>query len=256
MSELDVNPKNVPNRAIDGFAASIELPEGHQLILGELPPGTVVEVATWQGVGRPDDSTNRFLLTADGPGLKKRRLRDSQAIESTQQVSISATAANFVAPEKVNTSHSDSYLGVGINPSESENLVAAVKPNRSNVIKNFGKSAFTVVAIFSVFSVVLNFLGVSVTVPTEGPKTSFGKVSESVVFYKRSTAFENNVALVSSSRIDGVRRVLIGASSNFDSQSIGITTTDGTVLVNPNTIVGKSFLMLPYVGKILKPLFN
>ena len=62
----------------DGFAASVELPEGHQLIIGEMPPGTVVEVATWQGVGRPDESANRFLITTDGTGLRKRELEDTQ----------------------------------------------------------------------------------------------------------------------------------------------------------------------------------
>jgi len=245
-----------PQKPIDGFAASIELPEGHQLILGELPPGTVVEVATWQGVGRPDDSANRFLLTADGPGLKKRRIRDTQAIETTEQISISSTASNFVAPERINTSHKDSYLGVGNIPSDPADVVVTKNAGGSSGLRNFGKGIFTVIAVFSIFSVVLNVLGVSVTVPTEGPKTSLGKVTDSLVLYKRSTAFENNVALVSSSRIDGVRRVVIGASSTFDGQSIGLLTTNGTVLVNPNTIAGKSFLVLPYVGKVLKPLFN
>jgi hypothetical protein len=251
-----VSSENLPQRAIDGFAASIELPEGHQLILGELPPGTVVEVATWQGVGRPDDSANRFLLTADGPGLKKRRIRESQAIESAEQISISSTASNFITPEKINTAHSDSYLGVGVITDEPINAVSDSRTPGSSGLRNFGRGLFTVVAVFSIFSVVLNFLGVSVTVPTEGPKTSLGNVTDSLVLYKRSTVFENNVALVSSSKNDGVRRVVIGASSTFDAQSIGLSTTNGTVLVNPNTIAGKSFLVLPYVGKVLKPLFN
>ena len=256
MSDIEKKPESRPEKAIDGFAASVELPEGHQLILGELPPGTVVEVATWQGVGRPDDSANRFLLTADGPGLKKRRIRESQAIENSEPLIASQELSQIMAPEKVTTAHHDSYLGVGSVSTEREISTMAESSTESSRIKNFGKGLFTVFAIFSIFSVVLNVLGVSVTVPTDGAQTSFGKVSDSLVFYKRSTAVENKVALVSSSKVDGVRKVVLGASTSFGAQSVGLSTTQGMVLVNPNTIVGKSFLVLPYLGKILKPLFN
>lgn len=63
---------------LEGFAASLELPEGHQIVLGELPPGTVVEVATWQGTGRPDETTRRFYMSASGGGLQRRE-RGNQA---------------------------------------------------------------------------------------------------------------------------------------------------------------------------------
>jgi hypothetical protein len=255
MSEIEKKPESMPSKAIDGFAASVELPEGHQLILGELPPGTVVEVATWQGVGRPDDSANRFLLTADGPGLKKRRIRESQALESTQPLSVEPSST-VLAQERVNTTHSQDFLGVhdAGTPKGSE---LELKPAKStNKLVNFGKGLFAFAAVVSLFSVVLNMLGVSVTIPTEGAQTSFGKVTDSLVFYKRSTAVENKVALVSSSKIDGVRRVIVGASTSFGASSVGISTTQGMVLVDPNTVVGKSFLVLPYAGVILKPLFN
>ena len=55
------NFKNLENleKDIDGFAGSVELQEGHQVVIGEMPPGTVVEVATWQGTGRPDESASQ-----------------------------------------------------------------------------------------------------------------------------------------------------------------------------------------------------
>lgn len=40
----------------------IDLPDGQKLVVGNLPNGTVIEVATWRGTGRPDSRTNRMML--------------------------------------------------------------------------------------------------------------------------------------------------------------------------------------------------
>ena len=40
----------------------IDLPDGQKLLVGKLEHGTVIEVATWRGTGRPDSRTNRLML--------------------------------------------------------------------------------------------------------------------------------------------------------------------------------------------------
>lgn len=40
----------------------IDLPDGQKIVLNKLAPGSVIEVATWRGTGRPDSRTNRFML--------------------------------------------------------------------------------------------------------------------------------------------------------------------------------------------------
>lgn len=40
----------------------IDLPDGQKLVVGNLPTGTVIEVATWRGTGRPDSRTQRLML--------------------------------------------------------------------------------------------------------------------------------------------------------------------------------------------------
>jgi hypothetical protein len=40
----------------------IDLPDGQKLVVGNIPNGTVIEVATWRGTGRPDSRTNRMML--------------------------------------------------------------------------------------------------------------------------------------------------------------------------------------------------
>jgi len=43
-------------------ALVIDLPDGQKLVIGRMSAGTVIEVATWRGVGRPDSRTNRMMF--------------------------------------------------------------------------------------------------------------------------------------------------------------------------------------------------
>ena len=40
----------------------IDLPDGQKIVVGKMTQGTVIEVATWRGVGRPDSRTSRLML--------------------------------------------------------------------------------------------------------------------------------------------------------------------------------------------------
>jgi len=61
-----------------------DLPDGQKLVVGDLDPGTVIEIATWRGTGRPDSRTNRFMLgvsTNEDEGMpSKRSLRNRAEI--------------------------------------------------------------------------------------------------------------------------------------------------------------------------------
>lgn len=47
---------------ISDSALVIDLPDGQKLVIGKMNQGTVIEVATWRGVGRPDSRTNRMMF--------------------------------------------------------------------------------------------------------------------------------------------------------------------------------------------------
>jgi hypothetical protein len=40
----------------------IDLPDGQKIVVGKMVQGSVIEVATWRGVGRPDSRTSRLML--------------------------------------------------------------------------------------------------------------------------------------------------------------------------------------------------
>ena len=43
-------------------ALVIDLPDGQKIVIGKMATGSVIEVATWRGVGRPDSRTSRLML--------------------------------------------------------------------------------------------------------------------------------------------------------------------------------------------------
>ena len=242
---------------LEGFAASVELPEGHQLIIGELPSGTVVEVATWQGVGRPDDTTNRFLLTADGPGLQPRRREELEMPQ--EEKATAATAPSPVPvldpvklePEVAKKSKADAFLGV----TTLEKPEPA--PNASNQDwKRRGRAVFTSVAVVAIVVVLLNIVGLSFTVPTVGSKTVFGNTTNSLVIYKRGTSVADNSPTVVMLSIGNKKEILLGAATVYSSTQFEISTTKGLQIENSNSVVGQSVVAIPFLGWILGPIFH
>ena len=65
----NLQPKvtNLPLPASDNPLV-IDLPDGQKIVIGKMPPGSVVEVATWRGTGRPDSRTNRLMMGMNTPG--------------------------------------------------------------------------------------------------------------------------------------------------------------------------------------------
>ena len=61
----------------------IDLPDGQKLVVGNLINGTVIEVATWRGTGRPDSRTQRLMLGVSGA--------PESNIEKVEDIKISQT---------------------------------------------------------------------------------------------------------------------------------------------------------------------
>jgi hypothetical protein len=66
----------------------IDLPDGQKLLVGKMPNGSVIEVATWRGTGRPDSRTNRLML----------------GMNSEESISPDVNQQEVSEPEKINKS--------------------------------------------------------------------------------------------------------------------------------------------------------
>ena len=61
VTKMNPTITNIPI-ALSDNPVVIDLPDGQKLVLGKLSAGSVIEVATWRGTGRPDSRTNRLML--------------------------------------------------------------------------------------------------------------------------------------------------------------------------------------------------
>jgi len=262
---------------LEGFAASLELPEGHQIVLGELPPGTVVEVATWQGTGRPDETTRRFYMSASGGGLQRRERANQSASEDV----VLPSQREIPAPEvhadpelthkSEDASASDSF--VKVIPTQSLGSIGAgstylgmrtfgvdspptITKKSHSSWKRLGKGVFGAVSIVAITSLILSLAGISAIVPTRGVKTVFGPSTNAIVIFKKSpsVAIGNpTVALINVGTKEGY---VFGPSNSFDENTFQIETTAGQELVERKNVVGRAFLAVPLLGIIAKPLMG
>lgn len=74
-------------------ALVIDLPDGQKLLVGKIETGTVIEVATWRGTGRPDSRTNRLML-----GMSNEN--DSKPVNSSSEEG-KASKVKLSVPEKI-----------------------------------------------------------------------------------------------------------------------------------------------------------
>ena len=67
----------------------IDLPDGQKLVVGNLAAGSVIEVATWRGTGRPDSRTSRLML---GMSSGQAQPADAKPSDTKKEPSVVAKA--------------------------------------------------------------------------------------------------------------------------------------------------------------------
>jgi hypothetical protein len=70
---------------ISDSALVIDLPDGQKLVVGRMEHGTVIEVATWRGTGRPDSRTNRMMLGMSSSENQVKPTEEDQEHQSSPQ---------------------------------------------------------------------------------------------------------------------------------------------------------------------------
>ena len=81
----------------------IDLPDGQKLVVGTMAAGTVIEVATWRGTGRPDSRTSRLMLgmssndaapQSSGSAQTPSQEQNQKTVSSNKYLAIVQGAAN------------------------------------------------------------------------------------------------------------------------------------------------------------------
>jgi hypothetical protein len=62
----------------------IDLPDGQKIVIGKLQQGSVIEVATWRGTGRPDSRTNRLMMGMNNGEAPRTQPESGQGSDKSQ----------------------------------------------------------------------------------------------------------------------------------------------------------------------------
>jgi hypothetical protein len=240
---------------LEGYAATVELPEGHHVTIGELTPGTIVEVATWDGTGKPDETTKRFLISADGNGLTRRTGVDQNQVENKPQAAITN---NSYAPNAISSTQpiADPIFGGYRDTENFRNSAANTReitfsdstPIAMKILKGVGIPLL----IIAVIAGGLKFGGVSATVPTVGAKSFFGSSTNSIVLYKKTTSVNAGTAIVAKDK-----GTVVFGNYGGDVGNLSLFTINGSQYSVPKeSLSGRGILLIPYVGSLLKPILS
>jgi hypothetical protein len=75
----------------------IDLPDGQKLVIGKIATGSVIEVATWRGTGRPDSRTSRLMLGM-ASGAVNSNSSDTDTFEADESAVAPARNWGRIAP--------------------------------------------------------------------------------------------------------------------------------------------------------------
>ena len=228
----------------------VDLPEGQKLVVGNLDPGTVIEVATWRGTGRPDSRTSRLMLgvsTNEDEGLP--RTRSLPPVQSTREIE---APIEVIAPPQAQPTERTGIIYSNLNPSREIGELAKIE-NKVDSSKKIWKrvliSAGSVISVGAIAFVLFAVMGLQFAHPGAGLGTSMGAANTSIVLIKPGAeiAVGENVLTDLPNKSDNPTIALVEA---YNPKAILISTDTGLAQVRPELVRGKVVLYLPFIGAV------
>lgn len=189
----------------------VDLPDGQKLMVGQLPPGTVVEIATWRGTSRPDSRTTRLLLGVSS--------NESDESEEPAQV----------AP---------------IQP-----VSRRKKRERKNMFRKHGQAIVLTIVAIAILVGAFIVSPLQIVKPTVGSSIGFGSADSSLIVAIPSEEYAKGDALVAYLG-EGKNQVVFGSLDQTVEDSVLIQTSSGFAQTNETSIIGRVLFVIPFLGKL------
>lgn len=194
----------------------VDLPDGQKLMVGQLPPGTVVEIATWRGTSRPDSRTTRLLL-----GVSTSENQNNQEEQAQDPTTATSEA-----------------------PMSRKNRKRKPKRNLARV-KMIALVAGLLATVIGLF--VLSPL--QIVKPTMGASIGFGSADSSLIVALAQDEISPGTPVVAYLGSDK-DVVVFGALSQVVQGAVLIQTDGGYAQTTTENLIGRSVLVIPFLGKL------
>lgn len=238
----------------------VDLPDGQKLVVGDLDPGTVIEIATWRGTGRPDSRTNRFMLgvsTNDEEAVTEKKklskpIQISAEDESRNQVFAQEDSASQQV--RVNTVSNQIATGVvysNVNPDARRNQLATTtnRSNKSSKVRVFATWAGSLAAVGALAFILIVPVGLKFAHPAAGAGTALGGVNSSILVVRADSnlAVGNSVVVDLAGQNTSPSVAVVAAVSD---SALLLSTESGYEQVRLEQLHGKVVAVLPFIGEI------
>ncbi len=249
MDRKDLEPtenSSLPLANDDSGSSLVEdLPDGQKLVVGNLDPGTIVEVATWRGTGRPDSRTNRLML-----GVTKEETSAQPQIPQYVASETQEAQSGFeegIQPERTGIIYSN------LNPVRETGQIATlerIETKDNSVRKRVLIAGATISSIALLAYVLFGVNGLQFARPSAGIGTSLGGASTAVVVIK-----PNSDLIIGKSVIADIpnssQNPVIAVVAAIDTKAVLLGTESGYSQVRPELVRGKIVAVLPFVGTVI-----
>ena len=228
----------------------VDLPEGQKLVVGNLDPGTVIEVATWRGTGRPDSRTNRLMLgVSTNEDEDMPRSRSLPPVESVRQMPAPAEQFSQPAaqqPERTGIIYSN------LNPTREAGQLAKVENKEKktkNILKRVLIASGSVSTVAVIAFVLFGVMGLQFAHPAAGVSSSMGAANTSIILIKPDAEFVvGKSVLADLPNTNENPTVAIVAA--IDDKAVLLATETGYSQVRPELVRGNVVMLLPFIGAI------
>jgi hypothetical protein len=231
----------------------LDLPEGQKLVVGNLDPGTVIEIATWRGTGRPDSRTNRLMLgvsTNEDEEMPRKRslppVENVGEVEQPVQEISQSSAQQSVPSERTGVIYSN------LNPTRDAGQLAKIEPQvkkNKNILKRVLIASGSVSTVAVIAFVLFGVLGLQFAHPAAGLGTSMGAANTSVVLIKPDAELVvGKSVLTDLPNTNENPTVAVVAAVN--EKAVLLATDSGYAQVRPEFVRGKVVMLLPFLGAV------
>jgi hypothetical protein len=254
MNEQQIEPSDASEMSLATVGSQaplvIDLPDGQKLVVGVLEPGTVIEIATWRGTGRPDSRTNRLMLGVSAPEEEipvfdsthsKKSIRSGRSTANLREV----TMEDGTTEQRVsNNSASDSATSASRDKNEMKKL------QKLRTLPNFQlliKPGISILAIVLISAALVGPARLRVSHPHSGAASSLGSAKNSLVIIRegiRGKVGEPVIALTSDPKDSPVLALVTAV----DGDNFMIATNSLRLQTNSKEILGKVQFVIPYLG--------
>lgn len=217
----------------------VDLPDGQKLIVGAIEPGTVIEIATWRGTGRPDSRTTRMLL---GAGVNN----------DARNKAISAPKSD----------KNDSVFTGEPEPREPANQLLAEKKaivkgkhgvsKKSGRFQKIGYVAAGIVAVLTIPLLIVNNGLFGITTPDMGLATKLGGAQSTVVITTDLSNPQTGDLVIAIVETNGVTSEMLAKVAAVGGERVLLQANGIQYEVPEKSVNSKVKVVVPFIGSIAK----